>query len=71
MTRPSAGAAADRRRVRLADGREATLIYWPVPIEERKPAPGVRRRAHGRARVVIGGRRYTVPAEAVVEVLDA
>lgn len=61
-------AAKTRATVALADGRTGELIYWPIPVGERRPGVG-KRRAGNKARVLMGGRHLTVPADLIVAVL--
>ena len=53
--------------MRLADGRTATLVHWPIPYrrDRRGKRPG-----GAKARVVISGRHYNVETSDVLDVLD-
>ena len=59
-------AARLRAVVRLTDGREGRLMYWPLPREHRRH---VKHRTGGRVKVVIGGRHELVSPEEVAHLL--
>lgn len=66
-----AGAARDRATVQLADGRTGVLVYFPLPLEERRRGDGHgKRRTAAQAKLLLGGRHVLVDPATVEEVLE-
>ena len=67
------GDAQNRAVVRLADGRTARLLYWPIAVDSRRNDPTQPRRRRGaKARVLLpSGAVITVPTDQVTPIEGA